>query len=934
MRKPWLPKQVSARLTKGQAEKPLWRLNLRDSSRLIVPQTLFPNHHVFPADKHRIPPVYLPPAAQHFRYLLARRPRPVAPSTQPRVLYDGNMLVSVQVFSTPTADTPGALLVLTFGDGSRFLLGNVAEGTQRAMVQRKQGMSRISNIFITGPISWHSTGGLLGMMLTVADTVKASRADADEQNRKRAERGAKVKGTKDSAAPLGLQVHGGRNLTHTIAAARSFVFRTGMPMIPHETDGSNPRDGSKPDFVDDHVLIWKVPLLAPVSESLEVSEFDRRLREGVVHAMFGSDWKLDTLREVLLHDVKLPAKIFHRNEQGKLEQYTGPTPDKDPECPNIPVLVRDPWPATQADKLPDTVPSGDSMCYIVKTHPRRGRFRADAARSYGIKPSDNSKLVAGQSLVGKDGVLVTPDMVLEPSIPGCGFAVVDIPTTDLIDAFLSRPEWADAEIMDNIHGIYWILGEDVHSDPRIVEWIKTRSQLKHYLLGRDTSPNRIALESPAFYAIQMQQIDPDRFNIPVHSNDAQTQPPPAGLVPQLGATLQLVPEVREQTSGLVPLMDTRIPIQKLIHEKTILELAAEARAKISDPAFRAQVEAAEANKPTEGVEVISLGTGSAIPSKYRNVSATLIRTPQYGSYLLDCGENTLGQLRRRYGFAGADEILKDLRAVCISHSHADHHLGTASVLSRRLSLLTQSPNGLNPIALVGCSSFATWFEDYNMVEDMGGSRHVKLIVYRDFRRTTPWRTIREAEIGTVELPNIEAVGVDHCRNAMALVLTFPNGLKIAYSGDCRPSVDFARVGRGAHLLVHEATFDSELQGEALAKKHCTVAEALEVGRQMEADKILLTHFSQRYPKLPVLQEMDDGKQTVLFAFDLMGVKLREFRFAAAFLEAWRALFNEEAGKKEEEEEEAEEEMDVDGDLGEPAKKKCKKEKKEKGKKED
>lgn len=54
----------------------------------------------------------------------------------------------------------------------------------------------------------------------------------------------------------------------------------------------------------------------------------------------------------------------------------------------------------------------------------------------------------------------------------------------------------------------------------------------------------------------------------------------------------------------------------------------------------------------------------------------------------------------------------------------------------------------------------------------------------------------------------------------------------------------------ATLLVHEATFDDSMSDDAVKKKHCTVREALDVARQMRARDVVLTHFSQRYPKLP------------------------------------------------------------------------------------
>jgi len=44
------------------------------------------------------------------------------------------------------------------------------------------------------------------------------------------------------------------------------------------------------------------------------------------------------------------------------------------------------------------------------------------------------------------------------------------------------------------------------------------------------------------------------------------------------------------------------------------------------------------------------------------------------SMLLDCGENTCGQLYRHFGSANMVNVLQKLRAVFVSHLHADHHL--------------------------------------------------------------------------------------------------------------------------------------------------------------------------------------------------------------------------------------------------------------------
>ena len=86
------------------------------------------------------------------------------------------------------------------------------------------------------------------------------------------------------------------------------------------------------------------------------------------------------------------------------------------------------------------------------------------------------------------------------------------------------------------------------------------------------------------------------------------------------------------------------------------------------------------------VELVFLGTGAAVPSKYRNVTGTYLHMFDRGGMMIDCGEGSLGQLRRRFG-AECDTILTRLQAVWISHIHADHHVGLPRLLNARKRLL-------------------------------------------------------------------------------------------------------------------------------------------------------------------------------------------------------------------------------------------------------
>lgn len=109
------------------------------------------------------------------------------------------------------------------------------------------------------------------------------------------------------------------------------------------------------------------------------------------------------------------------------------------------------------------------------------------------------------------------------------------------------------------------------------------------------------------------------------------------------------------------------------------------------------------------------------------------------------------------------------------------------------------------------------------------------------------------------LSNLVTTPVSHCYGAQAVSLTFPNGFKFSYSGDCRPSNKFAIIGKGSTVLLHEATFDDELIGDAEAKKHSTTSEAIGVGMAMGARRLILTHFSQRYQKIPSMGSMKSLK---------------------------------------------------------------------------
>jgi ribonuclease Z len=105
----------------------------------------------------------------------------------------------------------------------------------------------------------------------------------------------------------------------------------------------------------------------------------------------------------------------------------------------------------------------------------------------------------------------------------------------------------------------------------------------------------------------------------------------------------------------------------------------------------------------------------------------------------------------------------------------------------------------------------------------------------------------------------------------------------------------------AGLLVHEATFDdtADGRGNALDKRHSTVDEACAVAGAMGASHTILTHFSARYPKLPVLRvahpaagAAGGSSGSISVAYDLCAVHGRDLPRLSLMLPALHTLFAE------------------------------------------
>ncbi|KAI4176642.1 MAG: hypothetical protein LQ343_000933 [Gyalolechia ehrenbergii] len=873
----------------------------------------------------------------------------------------------IQFITTPTADTAGTAMLFDVGR-KRYLFGNIHEGLQRACIQRNAKLAKTTEVFITGKTEWKTIGGLFGVILTLADAnasaakselensekrkteetskqiaAKAERKAKFDEERARVFREAGLVPEEHLASPGNVEktqtalptltIHGGKNLTHTVATGRRFILRKGMPIQISEhvqSQGHEPTpNGRDPDWADDSIQVWKMSIQPSTdNQSPEVTQESHRkrafddfaagdlpsrrykeasedllrsdeLRRSVVSDMFNSQWRLDTLFETPFSKVRNNTPMWTRNkETNKVERYY--LPENEP-LPDINVLVRHPWPGSLVDELPPSKPSQAALSYIIRHHPQKGKFMPGKAKELNVHQYVFQALQRGFTVKSRDGILVTPDMVLEPSRTGGGFALVDLPSVDHIRDLVNRPEWKMPRVMDGLQAIMWNLGPEVAKHPALRSFLTQHSNLKHIVSSPDILPNYLAFDSSSALVIRLNQIDAQRYPIPIHSNVVLTDtlpnwsgnsnlPAPDAATRDLQVQLEPCLKIQE-APDTQRFLDTRSILE--ITPKEVLELARNTKSEITSGNVTEKL--AGQDLPSQDAEIICLGTGSSAPSKYRNVSATLLRVPGSGSYLFDCGEGTLGQLKRLYKPMELKEVLQDLKAMWISHLHADHHLGTTSVIKAwyeavhglsdaQLKGLPPDEEQTNPIEtlqsgkrlfIFAGQQMIRWLKEYSSVEDFGYNQLVPISTHifdkdapsaprmewngvpLDFR--TKDACMNKAMRDATGMTDLVTCGVAHCHDAQAIAVTFPTGFKFSYSGDCRPSRHFVRIGQGSTVVVHEATFDDAMQDDAEAKKHSTMSEAIGVAQAMGAKRLILTHFSQRYQKIPLLGALDKIK---------------------------------------------------------------------------
>lgn len=322
--------------------------------------------------------------------------------------------------------------------------------------------------------------------------------------------------------------------------------------------------------------------------------------------------------------------------------------------------------------LDPTTPSNTTIAYIIQGNKSKGKFNPVSAREAGALDSEFNHLHNGNALGLDNDKIIFPFDAMAPHTPGAIFIILECPTLAHMNSLIYNPAF-DPLYFDECTGeqkvcvIVHITSQQVAKHSLYQNW-KDRfgPDVKHVVFEKSCE---IAFRKSAMNQSILNMLDSDIYPAPFYVNPAGSTS--TDIVARMMTKIMIEPKVCVDLEECKDLFDRDSKSFKEFLEKNA-EFIAECEA------IKACLEPVN----DSNVQIITLGTAAAIPSRFRNVSSTSINIKGCGNILLDAGEGTFAQLFRRFGDA-TNEYLANLKILFISHMHADHHIGAIRVLQQR-----------------------------------------------------------------------------------------------------------------------------------------------------------------------------------------------------------------------------------------------------------
>ncbi len=238
------------------------------------------------------------------------------------------------------------------------------------------------------------------------------------------------------------------------------------------------------------------------------------------------------------------------------------------------------------------------------------------------------------------------------------------------------------------------------------------------------------------------------------------------------------------------------------------------------------------------MEIITLGTGSPIPSPDRAGPSTLVRV-EGRSFLVDCGRGV--QMRMAAAMAAAPQ----LTAILLTHLHSDHVCDLNDLITSRW-VMTPVPNPLTIIGPIGTRRFVE--RTLEMLEDDIGYR----IAHHEDLNEGPIVTVIEVESGVAfddGTVRILAEPTDHAPVAPTVGYRFEAlGKSAVLAGDTVPCAGLDRLVEGADVYVQTVIRRQLVEQIPLQRfldildYHSTTESAAETAARGGVGQLVFTHL--------------------------------------------------------------------------------------------
>ena len=282
----------------------------------------------------------------------------------------------------------------------------------------------------------------------------------------------------------------------------------------------------------------------------------------------------------------------------------------------------------------------------------------------------------------------------------------------------------------------------------------------------------------------------------------------------------------------------------------------------------------------EQFEIHILGCGSALPTTRHNASSQIVKIGNK-QFMIDCGEGTQLQLRRRHiHFSFINHIF-------ISHLHGDHCFGIIGLISTFGLLGRTAPLHIYADAMlekvmkpqldfyckdikyplffhsIDASKHSVIFEDNTITVETLPLNHRMPCCGFLFKEKPKRRHLMGDVANFYNIPIYQRQSIkDGADYITPEGVVIPNARltkdadpsrSYAYCSDTRPCPNICEYLKDVDLLYHEATFAESEKERAKTTHHSTAKEAAEIAQKAGVKKLLIGHFSSRYESEEQLQ---------------------------------------------------------------------------------